>query len=287
MFDADGLALVALLLAVVMHVSWNLLAKRYDAQVDLLWWALLGYVLLFGWYGFTALWRVPHWSTELSMLLLVSASANTAYFLSLRWAYRGAPASVVYPIARASPLLIALWMSLLWHNTLSVFVWMGVLLSVASLWGLAWLNRAQASGFAILFAMLAAFFTSIYSLSDALIAQVLTELDQLMGVVAFGYAVSWLALTGLRYVQGKQLMPTQKPTWVGGLIASVSIGFAYVFTIYAMSALNAVVVVSMTNAGIVLLFFLSIVWLKEPVHGVTNWLLIVLLMLGLSLVALG
>lgn len=280
-FDPMQVSAAALMLAVLMHVGWNLLAKQAHQEVDLLWWALLGFIVLFGWMGLDALWHYEQWTVELAQLVAITATANTAYFVALRWAYQGAPASLVYPIARASPLLIALWMGLFWQQTLSPIAWFGVTLTVIALMGLAWQNRAQASVKSVVFAATAAFFTSIYSISDYFIAQSFTDIRLFVGLVTIGYASSWLALSLLRYQQHKQIIPKARPSLSVFLIASSSVGFAYVLTIYAMRDLSAVYVVSMTNMGIVIVFLLSIFWLKEPVNHRNNWIAIAVLMMGL------
>ena len=280
-FDPAHISTAALVLAVLMHVGWNLLAKQAHQEVDLLWWALLGFVVLFGWIGLDALWHYEQWTVELVQLVAITATANTAYFVALRWAYQGAPASLVYPIARASPLLIAVWMALFWQQTLSPLAWFGVMLTVVALMVLAWQNRAQASVKSVVFAATAAFFTSIYSISDYFIAQSFTDIRLFVGLVSIGYASSWLALSLLRYQQHQQIIPKARPSLSVFLIASSSVGFAYVLTIYAMRDLSAVYVVSMTNIGIIIVFLLSIFWLKEAVNHRNNWIAIAVLMTGL------
>lgn len=280
-FDPLHLSAAALVLAVLMHVGWNLLAKKVHQEVDLLWWALLGFIVLFGWIGIYALWQYELWTIELVQLVLITTLAITLYFVALRWAYQGAPASLVYPIARSSPLLIAVWMSLFWQSSMGLFAWIGVSLTVIALLALAWQNRAQATLKSVIFAATAAFFTSIYSISDYFIAQSFTEIELFIGLVTVAYVSSWLALSLLRYQQHKQIIPKQRPSLSVFLIASSSVGFAYVLTIYAMRDLSAVYVVSMTNMGIVIVFLLSIFWLKEPVNHRNNWIAIAVLMMGL------
>src|SRR5690606_29525961 len=105
---AMSLALAAIALAVVMHVTWNLLARRADPRSDFLWWGLAGHLVLIGPWSVWALVRGTQWSPGMVVALAVTAAANSVYFLSLRAAYRRAPVALVYPLARSSPLLIAL-----------------------------------------------------------------------------------------------------------------------------------------------------------------------------------
>ena len=102
-------ALTAIGLSVLMHVSWNLLARHVDSRCNYLWWGLLAHLVLLGpW----ALWRLAadsDWNATLVIAMTVTAAANTLYFLALRKAYHFAPVALVYPIVRSSPVLIAIW----------------------------------------------------------------------------------------------------------------------------------------------------------------------------------
>jgi len=49
------------------------------------------------------------WSSVLVIALSITAVMLSVYFIYLRYAYQKAPIALVYPIARSSALLIALW----------------------------------------------------------------------------------------------------------------------------------------------------------------------------------
>src|SRR3989344_462545 len=110
---------LALAAAVLMHVAWNLLARASHPDTRFLWWALVGYLVVLGPWSLYALITQAHWSPDLVGLLVISALANSLYFLVLGAAYRRAPVAVVYPIARSSPLLIAVWSSLFFGEVIA------------------------------------------------------------------------------------------------------------------------------------------------------------------------
>ena len=94
---------LALTAAVLMHVAWNLLARASHPDSRFLWWALVGYLLTLGPWSFYALAAEAHWSYALAGLLIISALANSLYFIvlgsrMLRLMSRVAPGRVL-PVA--------------------------------------------------------------------------------------------------------------------------------------------------------------------------------------------
>jgi drug/metabolite transporter (DMT)-like permease len=102
---ASALALV--ILAGLIHASWNIAAKKaggdsrfaaFTSFVMLVFWAPLG--LWLGWQ------QIPAWGMAEWLLLAASAVFHTLYYLVLLRGYRKADLTVVYPLARGSgPLL--------------------------------------------------------------------------------------------------------------------------------------------------------------------------------------
>jgi drug/metabolite transporter (DMT)-like permease len=105
---ASALALV--LLAGLIHASWNIAAKKaggdvrfaaFTSIVMMLFWAPLGI-----WLGKD---QIPGWGRTEWLLLAASAALHTLYYIVLLRGYRKADLTVVYPLARGSgPLLSSL-----------------------------------------------------------------------------------------------------------------------------------------------------------------------------------
>ncbi|TWO72245.1 EamA family transporter [Caenimonas sedimenti] len=103
-------ALALVLLAGLIHASWNVAAKKaggdvrfaaFTTMVMLVAWAPLGI-----WFG---LRQLPGWGWHEWALVAASALLHTGYFLFLLRGYRKADLTVVYPLARGSaPLLSSL-----------------------------------------------------------------------------------------------------------------------------------------------------------------------------------
>jgi len=103
-------ALALVLLAGLIHASWNIAAKKaggdsrfaaFTGLVLLVVWAPLGI-----WFGIAEL---PRWGWAEWLLLCASALLHTIYYIVLLRGYRKADLTVVYPLARGSgPLLSSL-----------------------------------------------------------------------------------------------------------------------------------------------------------------------------------
>ena len=106
--SATALALVVL--AGLIHASWNIAAKKAGGDVRFA--AFTGLVTMVVWAP-VGIWlgvgQVPHWGLLEWSLVAASAVAHTFYFIALLRGYRKADLTVVYPLARGSgPLLSSL-----------------------------------------------------------------------------------------------------------------------------------------------------------------------------------
>lgn len=249
--------------SVVMHVTWNLLARHVAPHANFLWWGLAAHLLLLGPYAFARLLAVADWGAPLVTAMLVSAAANALYFVALRRAYHYAPVALVYPLARSSPLLIALWSWLLFAETLGGTELAAIGVSVLGLWILAATSRHGDARHALPWAGLAALSTSVYSLSDKVAVGFLPDYAAQLGFISVGYAVSFLVLTLQQRFATGHWLPARRPPWPLVLIGGLCIGTAYALVVRAMGRLPAAHVVTFTNAGIVLAAVLSIVVFRE------------------------
>lgn len=255
MLNEAGLALGA---SVLMHVTWNLIARQQPRNAFALWWALAAHLLLLAPWGFSALLREVQWTPAFAALLATSATANVLYFVGLRRAYAHAPVALVYPLVRSSPLLIALWSTWLLGETLSVMSWLGIALSVAGLGLMAGGQRGGNDGRAILWALLAMFSTSIYSLSDRAASASIGSFAGLVGFISVGYGLAWLVMSIELYRETGRCLPRQRIAWPALLAGGLSIGLAYALVIHAMRFMPAAEAVAYSNAGIILASLISI-----------------------------
>ncbi|GAA0783840.1 EamA family transporter [Marinobacterium sediminicola] len=256
-------AQLAILISVAMHVTWNLIARHQPAAALPLWWVLLAHLVLLAPWGFWSLLTRVNWTTELALMLCISAIANTVYFLGLRQAYHHASAALVYPLVRSSPLLIALWSLLLLDERLPAGAWLGIGVSVAGLLLMASSTGGSRDRSALPWAFLAMFATSVYSMSDKVAVAQLPDMGAVVGFVSVGYLASWCAFTLLLKREQGRWWPAQRIGLLPMLTGGLCIGLAYALVVYAMRTLPSAVVVACSNAGIVIAALISIVCFHE------------------------
>ena len=100
-------ALALVLLAGVIHASWNIAAKKAGGDVRFAAFTTLINAIAWAPLGLWLAWRdVPAWGWREWALLALSAVLHCGYYLMLLRGYRKADLTVVYPLARGSgPLL--------------------------------------------------------------------------------------------------------------------------------------------------------------------------------------
>jgi phosphonate utilization associated putative membrane protein len=259
----DNSAALALAASVIMHVTWNLIARRQARDAYPLWWVLLAHLVLLGPWGLYSLFTEVQWTPTLVKWVVISASANVVYFMGLRRAYDYAPVAFVYPLVRSSPILIALWSMLFMGEKMGGFAWAGLFISVLGLLVLACFGGNAHNIRALPWAMMAMFATSIYSLTDRAAAAHIPVFGGLVGFITIGYFASWLALTiDLRRTTGAW-RPQARISLPVAVVGGLCIGLAYALVIHAMRSMPAAIVVAFTNAGIVLASLTSIFVFKE------------------------
>ena len=280
---AAGWALAA---AVLMHVSWNLAARRADPRSHFLWWGLLAWLLAFGPWSIAHLIAAAKWTVTLAGLLLVTCAANTLYFVALGTAYRHGPVPLVYPIARSSPLWIAAWMALFFGERLPVVGWGGIALSVAGVLALALTARGGARARAVPWAVAAALGTSAYSIANKFAVSALPDYVALLGWISAAFAASWVGLTLQHWRQTGRAKPAVRPPLLLVATAGAFVGNAYALVIHAMRYIPAAYAVAFTNAGIVIAGLIAMIWFREREHWGRRLAAMLAICTGLSLLAL-
>ena len=189
------MAMFAISISVFLHVTWNLLARHTDPKSNFLWWGVGGHLIIFGPWSVWHLISDATWNVKLVIAIFVGGCANAVYLLALKAAYRRAPVALVYPIARSSPLLIAVWSFIFLNESLSFYGWLGIAISVM---GLIWLGSTAQGGEpskAIPWAVLAAVGTSVYSVTDKVAVVYLPTFGSQLGLVSVYFVFSFIALS--------------------------------------------------------------------------------------------
>lgn len=237
-------ALVLVVLAGLIHASWNIAAKKaggdarfvaFSGLVTMLSWAPLGLSL--------GLQAVPHWGRAEWSLIVASAALHTIYYITLLRGYRKADLTVVYPLARGSgPLLSSLAAIVLLGEHLSALGLLGIggvvagVLLIAGGPGLWQASRDPASALRVrkgmVYGLLTGAFIASYTVVDGYAVKFVLISPILLDYVSNAVRVVFLAPVVLRD------RPTAWALWRGQWKYAVLVGVlspaSYILVLYAM-----------------------------------------------------
>lgn len=290
---AIGLILVSALL----HAGWNLIGKRTAQTVRFYAWAMaLGMVvfsplLLRVWADVVALPALFWW------LLLGSGLCQTLYLTGLAKAYTHGNLNIVYPLARALPVLIVPAVVLITYGQsqlrTSDLIGMGlIMLGSLALPLLCWRDwhwRHYCTP-EIGWVLLAACATAGYSILDSA-AIVLMKAQGMSGfeagsgfvVLQAGACLLWM-LPLVRWGFGESLRAVPDFGWT--LLAGNFIIATYLLILVSMSMVSEVsYVVALRQVSIPLGVLIGVIWLRESV-SIPRLQGLALMVLGLVLVSL-
>ena len=252
------IALVFALSAAVFHALWNLLlARAPDVE------SATAVALLTAEVVFLPL-AIVVWHADAGVVpwLVGSGLFELAYFALLATAYRKAPLSVVYPVARGGAPVIVLLVSVvvLGHATSARQV-AAVGLIVCGVVLVRGVGHANATGLA--FGVAIACCIAGYTLIDKqgiTHAGPITYLELSMLVPTLVYAGAIARLKGTRAIRAA-VSP-------GSIVAGIATFVAYAFVLAALERASAASVAAVRETSVVIATGLSVVVLKEHV---TRW----------------
>ncbi len=266
----DSLAFGLVALSTVMHAVWNLLARGDTAAAYfrgmLLLGSALGFLPMLAWGLLAGLdWPARTWP-----YLGASGVCCGLYYYCLARAYAAADFTLVYPLARAIPVLLMAVADVLRGRALSPLGWVGVgavalgcaLVPLRSLRGVAWgqyLNRSM------LWMALTALCTVGYTLLDKLAAEGLPPGPA--SAARYGYfffAISTAVFWPLDRFTRRPSPLSRAPGWLVALLGAVLNFASYWLVLWAYQLTpNASYVLAFRQLSIVLGVFAAVVWFHE------------------------
>ena len=286
----DPLPFALVVASAFSHASWNVLAKRGEDKESFMW--LMNFTSFFT--LLPVFWFVlPDWRLPSSAVpyLAVSAVAETLYFVSLGRAYELGDLSVVYPLARSSPLFLTILAVALLGERISAWGAVGILLMLLGVYTIhlrsfstddLLLPLRSLGERASQFALLTALWTTAYSLSDKV---GVTKVDPLiyafwleafilvpMTVVIF-YRRGWGAIAG-EWSQSK----------AQATVAGFLMRFGYVLVLVAMSLVQVSYILALRQLSVVLGAAAGVLLLGER-YGRVRLLSSVIMFLGVYILA--
>lgn len=287
------LALALIMVAAFLHAGWNVLAKVSKDTFALMWWASL-----FGSFGYGA-WLLTGSGIYLNSAslapYLISAAAETGYFVTLVRGYSEGDLSLVYPISRGSaPIFAAFWSALVFTEKLPLLGYVGVALIVCGIFivsipinrsesldgslRVSSLFRKDAAGWALACAV----FISIFSVSDKVAVTYTPPLIYNWWVVA-GNTVLWVPIVWRRSRLRTNLNEL-RTNFRGVIGTSIAMPSAYAAALAALALTSASYVVAGRGFSVVIGAVVGTLLLKES-FGSNRIIGAVIMVTGLVLIA--
>lgn len=297
-------ATLIVLVSAVAHATWNLFGKSVSPSSAFFWYctlwgAMIGLpVLVIYKAALTGLTTAIWW------MVLLTGFFQALYLSSLAAAYRHGEMSIVYPLARSSPLIMlligAVFLGTVDRITLAAIT--GILLIVAGcmILPMRHLNEFRWSNYlnlATVFALIAATSTAGYSLVDDAATRWIRErpghgLSEWETALLFVVLQAWSALAWLSgmvalQVEERHLMSVLVAKWRITMGAGILILGTYGLVVWAMAyAEDVSYVVAFRQISIPIGVTMGWFFLRETLH-LPKMLGVVVILIGLGLVVLG
>ncbi len=268
----QGILLVAL--SACCHAAWNLLSKASNGPTafsrQALRWSAICYAPLI-----LLIQPQVHYSPQYLICILASGAAVGLFFFSLSKAYQYGNVSVAYPIARSFPILVVTWVATLWGRFPSLYGLCGILLIMTGCFVLP-MNRFAftADGFALrnylnrscVWALLAALFTSIFSVIDKTAAAGIPDLavsQTLLTSINYVYLQNIMALIIMELACLKLKQPNPEEQRPKAIVAGLIFLASYSLILIALISDPVAYVVSFRQISIVIAAAVSLIWLEK------------------------
>lgn len=257
----DGTVVLLVLLAALMHATWNALVRSgKDTLLSLF--AVKAPTILISAAalvvtGFPAFESLPY--------LLTSAAINCAYFYFLSRAYEAGDLSVCYPIARGTaPVVVAILSATVISETPPIMAFVGVAVVSLGILLLAWRrSKSLPKPAGMAWALAVGLTIASYTLTDGLGARLSNN--------PIGYTAALSAVTGVLlcatvlYLRGqKAALESLASRWKIGLMGGLLMFSAYGLVMYALTRAPVASVSALRETGVIFAAIIGTIVLKEP-----------------------
>lgn len=261
----DPLVFALVLLAAVMHASWNAMVKAGEDRLMRQTFVNLAPSLI----AIPALFFLPPLDSAALPWLIASAVIHCGYYFTLLGAYRHGDLSKVYPIARGSaPALVAIGAWLIADETTSLIEVGALLLLSVGLISLAWKPRGHVAkagdGWAVIFALLTGLIIATYSVADAQGVRAAGGGDARFSYIAWLFAVDSFPMVAYTAWKRRKNPVIRRQDLTYGLLGGFISAAAYSIVIWAMSVAPVTHVVALRETSVLFAALIGTRLLAEP-----------------------
>ena len=257
-------ALGLLLVAAVMHTTWNLLVKRAKEKQVFIWCSLAtGVILFIPWVWSSLFSIIPTWPFFLS-----SAVVEAIYYITLIRAYENGDFSLVYPMARgAAPAFLLIWATFFLGERPRLFGLIGIALLVFGLvmvGGKTWWTLRKTKGLsksALALALGVACCISVYTAIDGAAVRHVSPLPYTVLAIALTFLFITPAVV-LRY-GSSAIVGEWRANWKGIILVGLFTLLAYILALKAYTIARVSYAGSVREISVVFAAFVGWRWLGE------------------------
>lgn len=264
----EFLPLVLVLASAVSHGLWNYLAKEgNDKEAFMLLLNVSGLVLFFP--VFLLILPEIYLPLEIVPYLLVSGLAETVYFIGLGKAYESGDLSIVYPVARSSPVFVIIAAAIFLGETVSLTGLLGILVIFIGVYVLHLKGMTRDDLVAPIrylmsgsskYAVIAALGTTVYSITDKL---GVTAVDPLLYSFWLGFSVTGMMIIVTIRRKGIQAIRNEFSSPIRITFAGILMRGGYMMVLYAMSLAQVSYILALRQISVVLGALIGVVFLGE------------------------
>ena len=248
------------LLAAVMHATWNALIK---VNAD----RLVATSLMAGATGIAGLVMIPFVpfpNAEAWPFLICTTFIHSGYLTFLVLAYSHGDFGQTYPIARGTaPLLSAIASALILDEVLGPFEWLAVALIAGGIVSLALhgITREVHRHHGVVYALITACFIATYTVVDASGARASDSVHSYAVWLFFLHGIPQVVVT--MFIRGRRFWTAARKDWLpctfGGLIGFL----AYWIVLWALTFTNVAPVAALRETSVIFGAIIAAVFLKE------------------------
>jgi len=253
-----------LLVAALMHTTWNLLVKRAKEKQVFIWCALTAGVIIFS----PLLLTSPVFPISIWPYLVSSALVEAIYYIMLIRAYENGDFSLVYPMARgAAPAFLLLWATLFLGERPRLFGFVGIALLVLGLivvGGNSWWTLRKTAGLnksALALALGVACCISIYTAIDGAAVHHVSPLPYTVLVIAL--AAVFVTPFVVKRFGSRAIVAEWRINWLHIVLVGIFTLLAYLLALKAYSIARVSYAGAIREISVVFAAFLGWRWLGE------------------------
>jgi drug/metabolite transporter (DMT)-like permease len=248
------------LLAAIMHATWNALIKVNDDR-------LVATALMTGVTGIAGLLMlpfVPFPNAEAWPFLIVTTFVHTGYLIFLVRAYTHGDFGQVYPIARGTaPLLSAIASVALLGEVLSLNEWIAVALIGGGIVSLAihGIGTITHNPKGVAYAFVTAGFIATYTIIDASGARASNSVNSYAVWLFFLHGIPMVSITLI--LRGRRFWTAARAHWRPSIFGGIISFLAYWIVLWALTFTNVAPVAALRETSVIFAAVIAALFLKE------------------------